>query len=951
MSVSFTSTKVGSNSDYLRYVFDGITKTDTYKDTALLDFALAPIDVAFVKLGRGDFININSTTYPNWFTGYITNDPEITYLGVDKNHNPVWGYRYQASRDELILSLKPLGLIPPFINSTMGSIIKAVVASLDPGLFDVTNVDDGPLVAQYTIDPNKKFIDLTKDLCEAASYVFYSKDKDLYFKSQDSFTTVTLDGNNKNFTPARLTMKPSSSPIINDAIVLGDIEPQMYVTEYFIGTGLTGTFPLAKSVFGVDTSVYIDESFSGNTIDSSKWVTGGGSPFTVDSGYLNCAGGGYITSIMSIPLEGTLRLTHGEFDFISGTALIGGLWTETPNSGRSGCVYGLEFNADGEKTIIPLINGEQDTDHYIHLDISKAYRYVIRTIADFSTKHRLPQPYSYIDETGTVVPVTIENKPCTVDFHTIVSEVDPETGELLNIYKLTNTGVELVANQVFAGYCSIMSDSLHATVSSITISTPLEASLATRTKTPIRNATFDKWNDVWVPEAWTYYQDVLKDDTYQHSGDACCKFEMHHENAYVGQFVADLLQTNTLYTLRLWINKNSSLQVGDLVIGLTSGIDDLSYLGAGILVPYDLLQEGWNYIEGSLTPETQTGLNHIPTDLALDIILFQAGPEYGSLLIDDLELISDWSPQLIGPNDLDALDGMSPVATIVSQNSGAPTTNSIFGTSVYNPGQSQLVFFKDSVHRVSNVPTSNQIVRVKYRAAGSAIGRVIDSASIAEEAAAWGDDGYRSVVRTDLVPRPRTSEECELAAKAIVAENSRVHYDGTYEQFSMYFTEEPIGGGIIQFTNLDAMIPDLLAEQITSVRTTLECVSPEIFKHTISFGKPDILKKFLSTVSLAKGFPFQASATNAINPPPVDLADVGLNYALDITSPELVSWTDSHITLKSNTLVTGEDVEFRFTDRGWGDTNSKNLIDIGTELTVIRNARENSVFMRKANGG
>src|SRR5574343_867769 len=140
--LTLTCSRAGTNSDYVKYLAAGITKTDRRGDSDLLDFTLyGKQDPTFVKLTRGDYIVVNSTKYPKWFTGVIINDPELEYLGA-RGGQPYWGYKYQATSDDYILNVKTLGFNKIFLNRTAGSIIKELVNRLNPGFFDVTNVDE-----------------------------------------------------------------------------------------------------------------------------------------------------------------------------------------------------------------------------------------------------------------------------------------------------------------------------------------------------------------------------------------------------------------------------------------------------------------------------------------------------------------------------------------------------------------------------------------------------------------------------------------------------------------------------------------------------------------------------------------------------------------------------------------------------------------------------------------
>src|SRR4051812_7556607 len=131
----------GTNSDYCKFLYGAkpVTKTDSVNDPSLLDFCLIPLP-GFVKLHRGDYVVFDTDTYPLFYTGFITSEPEFEYVGVDATHSPVWGFNYQVTSDEYLLNLKPIGIMAPIMNKTQGQIIKILVNKLAPGKYDVSGV-------------------------------------------------------------------------------------------------------------------------------------------------------------------------------------------------------------------------------------------------------------------------------------------------------------------------------------------------------------------------------------------------------------------------------------------------------------------------------------------------------------------------------------------------------------------------------------------------------------------------------------------------------------------------------------------------------------------------------------------------------------------------------------------------------------------------------------------
>jgi hypothetical protein len=956
MSISFTTTQAGATGiNFEKYLFEKPVKAERYKDPGTLDFALAP-GAGFVKLKRGAYITIDTVTYPKWFTGFITNEPELTYFGVSGGA-PHWGYRYQATSDEYALNLRPIGIIEPFMNRTMGEILKALIVRITnsaivsniAATFDLSGIQDGPLVAQYTIDPNKYFLDVVNDLCEAASFVFRCNDKKAVFEPQDtSAKKITLDGNNKHFTPERLSIKPASIPVINDITVVGNPEPTAYVNEYFVGTGLDASFPLVSSVFGADSSVIIDDTFSGGAINGSLWnVYDQPSTYVkVDSGYLNVLGGiGDYSSVRlesanPIPLEGRLRLTHGEWDFISGNGVIGGLWTTTPSGSFSGCVYGLKVQGT---SMSPIINGTADTSQVFTLDTSK--RYVLRTVVEFSKVARQAQTFGYVASDGTRGEVGGDTQDDTALWSTVVTEVDPTNGKVTQQTWFRNTST---VTDAYARYTPVASSSLHATVTSVTVSNPINATLELAHNLQIKNGNFDEWDSFGAPTGWVNHVNVYEETGFVNNGSALKLDPGAEHESYITQFVDELIETGKQYTAVVRLSKTLGTAAGSIRIYLKDEAN--TFESDGLVVDQtDMIGGTYKTFSGVICDR----LTEVPSGLFLVVQVDGSTVEgRDAFYIDDLVILSEYQQQIVGPNELDAVDGMTPVATIVAGNNGSETKSSIFGSGQFNTGQSQLVFFKDSLTRTSNIPPESQIIRLSYRAAGTAIGRSMNRTSIATEAQNWGDSGVRSVVRTDLSPRPRTSRECEMAAAALVFENSFDHYEGTYTQYSQYFSTEPKPGYILKFTNLSSMAP-VDAEEINEVRTVLDGKNPETFIHTVTFGKPDVAKRLLSSFESPKGL-FQKSSSTQPYPVEAAAAD-GTVYAPDVVKPALLWWDSKNVYLDAGQDLgsAGQYFEVRYTDAGWGVDDGKNLATRSTSrtITIPRNDRGRVVFIRQVNAG
>lgn len=806
------STAPGTNASYAPFLYEPAIKQENDGGVTLLDFALAP-RAGFVKLRRGNRIIYETTKYGNWFTGYITNDPELLPIG-NSNGGFVYGYRYEATGDEFVLNQQNLGITPVFLNRTMGFILKALAERLAPGVFTTTGVQDGTLLARYAPDPNKKFGDVAQDFCDMSNFRFRAHDHTLVFESKDAGDQVEIDASGKHFTPANLQVKPSVDPVVNDAVVLGDVEPQNRITEYFLGDGFTGDFPLMSSIYGVESSLLIDETFGDTDIDDSVWLE----QDTVNdwihtfSGFLNVVGGDanstlvYLASQNLIPMQGDVRITHGEWDFVnSGAAstvagFIGGLWTSAPAFDMTGLLYGLRvFRPSGGGTVLsPVVNGTVDTSKTLTVDFAK--RYIIRSLVHFEQVFRSTQIYSYVDADGTVHNVGGDVVVDQATITTFITPVDPSDGSVGTTVRWQSS-FAVDEDQAFAFYAPVASNDLHCSVTNITVSVPIQVQLS---------------------------------------------IKLHGDSAY--------------------------------------------------------------------------------------------------------------QDKIVGPNEIDGYDGLSPAATISVANSGVTQSSSALGTPKYNTGDPSLKFFKDTANQTSTMPQKGDIVRLRYRRAGVAVGRVRDAASVTTEATLWGDDGVRAVARKDLDPKPRSSEECELAAAALVGDFARKHFQGTYTQFGDYeLTAEPLPGKMITFSNLDDDSFDTteFTEVVQSVRTTLVGGSPERFSHEITFGKPDVIKEFVATAIKKQDSVFApVDSTSSLDF--IDNTDVGTVFIEDVVAPDLVDWSSSELNLNAGQdPPSGGGFEIRYTDEGWGTSDGKNLIMKTTSRTfsIPRTLRGKICFIKAYDAG
>lgn len=974
MALLFNSTAPGTNANYYKYLDSSINgkiaKTDRIAEPTLLDFCLIPYDASFVKLRRGNYITVDTVTFPKWFTGYITNDPELTYLGTDGSHNPVWGYKYQATSDDYILNLSPLGIMPPFTNTTMGAVLKTLVAQLAPGKFDVTGIITGKSIARYVVDPSKTFTDVVREFTELSAYRFWANDFKLFFQQQDTTPSpMIIDGANKHFSPSRLTLTPSTEPIVNDAVVVGGIEPQGYMNEYFIGDGFTARFPMLSSIYGVDRSILLDDAF-GSAIDTAKWAEFDtvNDFIQIANGYVNALGGTndgvfgvYLQSANLLPLEGTMRLTHGEYDFVSASSgVVAGLWTGTP----------------GKVTNTLLQSETMDNASWGKQAGGTGVAPVVT--ANFAVSPRgdvTAERVQFDKGAGTTLSdLSFLNS----NFFTSVNTQPYSTSIWLKSNKPTNQIVQLTFNGNGGGLVTVTPTWQLFSISNIGDGTTKDLRLGLR-GTSGSDVTADIL--VWGAQITltSTLQPYVVTTTAAVTAYGGCVYGIECSKSggntilkpIVGGIV-DGSQSVTVdytkrYVMRTIANFNQVTRMQNSYASVDNTGAVQSY-GARL----DPAVAAYNTVITEINPTTGVQTNQWTwQNSSISIGLYETFAYYIPIVLDDLHCSftnvtistpmqaqleikvaggGGYVPKLIGVNDIDAFDGQTPIATITDANSGATTRSSTLGTPQYNPGNAALQFFKDSTKQTATTPQVGDYIHLSYRRAGASIARVTNFASVAAEQALWGDSGFRSLTKLDLSPMPRNAAEAEAAAAALITDGSFQHYEGTYEQwYNFGVTGQPMSGQILKFQNLAAAMPTILAEEIHEVVTSFEATSggTERFYYKVTFGRPDRLRQLLST--FGEQTDVFAPQDTAEIPDATSLPAVGLAFAPDVTSPFLVSVGTTQLNFNTGqTAPTGGGFEIRYTDDQWGPDDSKNLVlrTSASTFAVPRTQRGKICFLK-----
>jgi len=322
------------------------------------------------------------------FTGLLTAvNPEFAGNG---ERGAVCGYSLTAETDELALNRKTLPVRSEFVNRTAGDILRQLAVELLPGGLDVTQVADLDVVPKYQSSPQKTWS------AHAAELGILSRGRYLALNGQLVFQAIggrsyTLDEASPKFNPMALKLTSHGS-IANDVTMLGGTEPQAYVTDYFVGDGVTLRFTLSQTPFSRTVSTVLDEEWTGATFNTLNWIAVDPTAVVaVGQGKLQISGGTGVNGqtlvqfVEKIDMSGSNYLQHGDTSFSNGSdGVMGGLYAGAVNIAN--CVAGFRVTpAAGQSVIQALING---TLTGAALTTQPGHRYVFATRSFSSEGYR-----------------------------------------------------------------------------------------------------------------------------------------------------------------------------------------------------------------------------------------------------------------------------------------------------------------------------------------------------------------------------------------------------------------------------------------------------------------------------------------------------------------------------------------------------------------------------------
>jgi hypothetical protein len=268
----------------------------------------------------------------------------------------------------------------------------------------------GAQVSNFVPDPGASWSTSAGQLASQARSAYRAVNGALTLSAVPS-TVHALNETDGSLNLANLAFTASvKRALANDVTVCGEHEPAAYVTEYFLGDGVTTEFYLAADPFfpAASKSTIIDELFNESVIDESVWGgIGAGFYLTLGQGGLVMDGGNGIDGeavlswIDDVEMGGTLLLEAVGVTLSPGsTGALAGFFVglDTQSSSIAGFLAAAQ-QGTGAVTLQPLIQGTPAGTAYA---VNPANQYTLRARVHCAESERALAMYRSFGDSGPI---------------------------------------------------------------------------------------------------------------------------------------------------------------------------------------------------------------------------------------------------------------------------------------------------------------------------------------------------------------------------------------------------------------------------------------------------------------------------------------------------------------------------------------------------------------------
>ena len=344
-----------------------------------------------------------------YFTGYIAASPLPEYAGI-AIEGPRYRIAIKAVSDELLLDQL---LMPPSTGATgesAGALLASLVTHAGSTVLSTQGLSLNVSVSNFVPEPGASWSKSAGRLASQARAAYRVLNGTLTLSNVQS-TVHPLNESDGSLNLASLSFSSNiQRAMANDVTVCGEHEPVAYVTEYFLGDGITTQFYLCAAPFcsAASKAIVIRELFEQALINQSVWANTGMDGFlSLGSGGLVMDGGNGIDGetvlswIDPVEMGGTLLLEAVGVTLSPGsTGVLAGFFAGLDI--QLSCVAGFVAAAQqgtGAVTLQPIIQGTIAGASY---PVNPANQYTLRTRIHCADSERILAIYRSFGDSGLI---------------------------------------------------------------------------------------------------------------------------------------------------------------------------------------------------------------------------------------------------------------------------------------------------------------------------------------------------------------------------------------------------------------------------------------------------------------------------------------------------------------------------------------------------------------------
>ena len=382
-------------------------------------FALSlPSDGSLATPLRCQAVAVNGDDGTVYFTGYIAQTPLPQYAGMALE-GPRSRISVQAISDELLLDQAGIAPTRGTAGQSAGAVMQSLVTRTGMTALSTQGLTLDTTVSNFTPEPNAPWSKSAGQVASQARAAYRAISGALALNAVPA-TVHSLSENDGSLNLASLALHAGARrALANDITVCGEHEPGAYVTEHFIGNGITASFDLSETPYFPSASKadLIRELFDETSIDARVWANPGpiGRLSLGDGGLVMQGGNGFdgetaLTWLDRVEMGGTLLLEATGVTLAAGSnGILPGFFANA--QGQGACTAGFRATAaagNGVVTLQPLVMGSLAGSTY---PVNPANQYALRLRVYCAETQRQLSLYRACGDDGPIILGGQTNQP------------------------------------------------------------------------------------------------------------------------------------------------------------------------------------------------------------------------------------------------------------------------------------------------------------------------------------------------------------------------------------------------------------------------------------------------------------------------------------------------------------------------------------------------------------